>query len=371
MSEDSKPLYPFHFIDEGEDVPWGHVSYKLADLGFKDSMTESGWLGGNTLSELIGTYFERLVGDNSFEFYGTQFPVLLKTIETKAFQPLQMNVADDVAEQRYDSFGKKALWYVEDARPGSRLVLGFNRKVEAEDFYNRCQNGTLMDVLNIVNPSAGDAFLIEPGTVFAAGPGLKILEISECSELTLPLAKLDPSYDIGDQEGLTEAFDMINYGKYEFLKMLVDPKMPQNPYTSGIASCDEFNVSKIDLKNVLHVSSDEAIGFTVYYCLSGRTSIQVPKPGSEPVKAGTMPLPETLDRYELKAGQVILMPAELTDFYLVPAEDNTVLLETVVEKRKVRDSYTNAEVDPSTLGDINISDSESDDSVDPHLREWN
>ena len=98
MSEGDKPLYPFHLIDEGEDLPWGHVSYKLADLGFKDSMIESGWLGGNTLSELIGTYFERVVGDNSFEFYGTQFPVMLKVIETKAFQPLQVNVADDVAQ---------------------------------------------------------------------------------------------------------------------------------------------------------------------------------------------------------------------------------------------------------------------------------
>lgn len=374
MSEGDKPLYPFHLIDEGEDLPWGHVSYKLADLGFKDSMIESGWLGGNTLSELIGTYFERVVGDNSFEFYGTQFPVMLKVIEAKAFQPLQVNVADDVAQQRYDSFGKTALWYVEEARQDARIALGFNKDVPAEEFYRRCKDGTVQGVLNIFTPRKGDAFLIKPGTVFAAGPGLKILEIAESSEMTFQLAELFHQHQVDASElMLDEAFDLIDFKKYcpAALRNPLHEVPKQLPYTKAISSCDEFSVSRIGLQNLLHVSVEDAVGFTVYYCLSGKASVQVPKAGSEPVRAGTMPLPENLDRYELREGQILLMPAEVTDFYLVPAEDGTDLLEIVVDNRKVRDSYTNENVEPSSFGDVRRDDSTDDNAPDPHVGYWN
>ena len=70
MEDNNRKLYPLRFVDEGADVPWGHVSYQIADLGFKDSMIDNGWFGGNTLSELMGTYLERVVGDDVFEFYG-------------------------------------------------------------------------------------------------------------------------------------------------------------------------------------------------------------------------------------------------------------------------------------------------------------
>lgn len=74
MEDNNRKLYPLRFVDEGADVPWGHVSYQIADLGFKDSMIDNGWFGGNTLSELMGTYLERVVGDDVFEFYGLQVP---------------------------------------------------------------------------------------------------------------------------------------------------------------------------------------------------------------------------------------------------------------------------------------------------------
>lgn len=108
MEDNNRKLYPLRFVDEGADVPWGHVSYQIADLGFKDSMIDNGWFGGNTLSELMGTYLERVVGDDVFEFYGLQFPVMVKVMDVTAWQPLQMNAADDIAAERYDSFGKTA-----------------------------------------------------------------------------------------------------------------------------------------------------------------------------------------------------------------------------------------------------------------------
>ncbi len=65
-------------------------------------MVDNGWFGGNTLSELMGTYLERVVGDDVFEFYGLQFPVMVKVMDVTGWQPLQMNASDEIAAERYE-----------------------------------------------------------------------------------------------------------------------------------------------------------------------------------------------------------------------------------------------------------------------------
>lgn len=344
MENDNRKLYPLRFVDEGADVPWGHVSYQIADLGFKDSMVDNGWFGGNTLSELMGTYLERVVGDDVFEFYGLQFPVMVKVMNVTGWQPLQMNASDEIAAERYDSFGKTALWYIQDAAPGAELLLGFDRDIDPAEFYTRCQYGTVKEVLNVVRPRKGEAYLIKPGTVFAAGPGLKIVEIAESSEMAFNLHNW--GIDLPDSEELLleEAFDLIDFGK----------STPEPVTGDKLAACPEFVVTKLDLKDGLHIFSDQPGSFAVYYCVSGEVSVQIPTENDKGQK--------DMETYSLKSGHSILVPSELNDFYLIPSARGTVLLETLVEKRTVKDSYTNQEVEPNSLAEA--------ETPDPHIREW-
>lgn len=344
METDNRKLYPLRFVDEGADVPWGHVSYQVADLGFKDSMVDNGWFGGNTLSELMGTYLERVVGDDVFEFYGLQFPVMVKVMDVTGWQPLQMNASDEIAAERYDSFGKTALWYILEARPDSELMLGFNRDVDPSEFYTRCQEGSVREVMNIVRPRAGEAFLINPGTVFAAGPGLRIVEIAECSELAFNLHNWGVELPDSEELLLEEAFDLIDFRKL----------VPEPVTGDKLASCPEFVVTRLDLKDGLHIFSDQPGSFAVYFCVSGEAVIQVPV---EDGKGG-----KSMESYTLKSGHSILVPSELNDFCLMPSARETVLLEALVEKRLIRDSYTNQEVEPDSI--------EEAQAPDPHVREW-
>ena len=345
MEDNNRKLYPLRFVDEGADVPWGHVSYQIADLGFKDSMIDNGWFGGNTLSELMGTYLERVVGDDVFEFYGLQFPVMVKVMDVTAWQPLQMNAADDIAAERYDSFGKTALWYVQEAAPGAELLLGFNRDIDPAEFYARCQDGTVKDVLNIVKPRKGEAFLIKPGTVFAAGPGLKIVEIAESSELVFNLHNWGVELPDSEELLLEEAFDLIDFKKY----------IPESVTGDKLAVCPEFVVTKLDLKDGLHIFSEQPGGFAVYYCASGEASVQIQVENDRGSKS--------VESYSLKSGHSILVPSEVNDFFLIPAARGTVLLEAIVEKRLVKDSYTDQEVEPSSIVEA--------EAPDPHVREGN
>lgn len=318
------------FLDNSSQTPWGRVSYKIADLGFVNSMVAEGWFGGNTLEELMGTYMERVVGDDAFEYYGLQFPILIKEIQTSGWQPLQVNVPDGEAEQRYDSLGKAAMWHVLEAEPNAKLYLGLKRNVEPEDFYRRCLEGRIEEILNEFHPVRGDSFTIEPGTVFAAGPGLTILEISESSELTFNIHDLGSNLSGDDPLFLEEAFDLITFLKY-----------------SPAAEREEFKVTRMDLKDPLHIFSDQPGPFSTYSCVSGEAIIQ-PGPGAE-----------SFTQVNFKAGQTVLVPSEVNDILLLPAREGTVLLETTVERRTDPDSY---------IGD---SQPDSADSPDPHLRIWN
>jgi len=365
MEETSKKLYPMRFVEKEAEMPWGQVCYQIADLGAIDSMVYDGWLGGNNLSELMGTFLERVVGDDAFEFYGLQFPILVKVMKTSGRQPLQINAADDVAEERYDSFGKTAFWFVKEASEDASLFLGLNRDVEAGEFYRRCKEGTAWEILNEIHPKAGDCFVIKPGTVHAAGPGLTIVEISECSELSFNL-----------ETELEEAFDLIDFHRFVSpaaltprstsasrtpppttsavppltwprVATVAEGSMPSEDSGKGckLAECDEFKVTKFDLENPLHIFSDQPGSFAIYHCISGEAFVQAP------TESGGY------ENYPLKAGASILVPSEVNDFMLFPAADKTVLLEATVERRTLPDSYTDGKP--------------ADDTPDPHVRQWN
>ena len=121
MENENKKLTPMRFLSDRKEMPWGAVEYKLADLGFIDSMASEGWLKGNNLSDIMQTYLERVVGETSFNWYGTQFPVLVKKLTVKGRTSLHVTADDEVAEQRYD-----AIWLIYSDMPvhpkGGRVI---------------------------------------------------------------------------------------------------------------------------------------------------------------------------------------------------------------------------------------------------------
>ena len=205
---DEKKLTPMRFQPEKVERKWGVAEYRIADLGYIDSVALDGWLSGNSISDIMQTYLERFTGEVPFEYYGTQFPVMVKWLDIKGRTSLHVNPDDEAAEQRYDAFGKTALWYVAAAGADAKLFLGFNREVTAEEFYRKCLDGTVEELLNVVKPKVGEHYLVTPGMVHAA-QDVRLLEVAESSELWFRL------HAWGDEEAelhLEEAFDLIDAG---------------------------------------------------------------------------------------------------------------------------------------------------------------
>ena len=97
---EEKRLYPLGFCSLADSYPWGTDEFLLADLGYRDSLIRDGWLAGNSMSELMDTYMDRVVGENAFEFWGRQFPLQVKRISVNGTMPLRVHPDAETAVQR-------------------------------------------------------------------------------------------------------------------------------------------------------------------------------------------------------------------------------------------------------------------------------
>ena len=375
-----KKLYPLRFIPIASRRPWGGTalvkelnkefaecdedgnetiigpeeligeSWEIADMGSEDSVVKEGWLAGNTLSDIMETYLEKIVGEDVYNRYGRQFPLLIKFLDINDRLSVQVHPDDEIAAERYDALGKSEIWYILDAKPGARIYAGFNRDMTAQELYDRCHDGTVEEVLNVIYPKKGDSLYITPGTVHAADGGILVAEIQESSDLTFRL------YDWGRENDpatarplhLDEAIDLIDYRKFdESLYTRADGchcheegeecHCHDAEKTVGtIVESPQFNVSRLRLTDPLHIYTEKFGSFIIYICIEGAASVQVP---SENEKGEAC-----MTSHELVKGDTILIPADMEDFYLVPRDRSTVLLEAVTRPEDEIDGY----IDPST-----------------------
>ena len=315
------------FKPEQVERKWGLVEYRIADLGYIDSVALDGWLGGNSISDIMQTYLERFTGEVPFENYGTQFPVMVKWLDIKGRTSLHVNPDDEAAEQRYDAFGKTALWYVAATGPDAKLYLGFKRDVTATEFYEKCLDGTVEELLNVIKPEVGEHYLVTPGMVHAA-QDVRLLEVAESSELWFRL------HAWGDTESelhLEEAFDLIDFKAY---RMPRPAKGNPEAVMEKLAVTPQFTVNEIRLRDAVRVT-DQGGSFRLYACVKGAGAVEV----------------DGMDRLRFKEGDAVLVPAELKDFVLVPTDRDTLVLEALLEPRHEPDAYIDPSAEPFLKGE--------------------
>ncbi|MBQ9192916.1 MAG: hypothetical protein IJ156_04275 [Bacteroidales bacterium] len=338
---EEKRLTPMRFQPERVERKWGVVEYRIADLGYIDSVALDGWLQGNSISDIMQTYLERLTGEVPFENYGTQFPVMVKWLDIQGRTSLHVNPDDEAAEQRYDAFGKTALWYVAAAGPEARLYLGFKRDVTASEFYEKCLDGTVEDLLNVVKPKVGEHYLVTPGMVHAA-QDVRLLEVAESSELWFRLhAWNDPESELH----LEEAFDLIDFKAWRM------PRSKGNPEAvmEKLAVTPQFTVSEIRLRDPLRIT-DQGGSFRLYACVRGAGAVEA----------------EGMDALRFQGGDAVLVPAELKNFILAPTDRDTLLLEAILEPRHEKDAYIDPSAEPFLKGE-DYSGLEGEELPDPEL----
>jgi len=325
-------LYPLKFTPIYKDKIWGGnkiktflnkdygslpncgESWEISGVEGNISVVSNGYLAGNNLEELIEVYMSDLVGENTYDAYGNEFPLLIKFIDANDDLSIQVHPDDKVARERHNAYGKTEMWYVVQADKGAKLQSGFNQTVDEDKYLFKLEHNELTDILNFEEVSAGDVFFIPAGRVHAIGKGILLAEIQQTSDITYRIYDYDRCDAQGNPRELHTdlAIGVIDYTYVDEVKSTYQTKANQSVQ---LASCPYFTTNLLEMNQAVEKDYSQLDSFVIYMCLEGPIHIES-NMGSE----------------VLSIGETVLLPATIETVFLHSLNPSAKLLEVYIDQ---------------------------------------
>ncbi len=248
-------------------------SWELSAVAGDVSVVANGDLLGTSLQELIDKDAEKLLGKSVLDRFGKDFPILIKFIDAKQDLSIQLHPNDELARERHNSFGKTEMWYIMDADEGANLIVGFNKKVEKEEYAKSLEEDTLLDLLNYEQVKEGDTFFINTGKIHAIGAGVLLAEIQQTSDVTYRVFDFNRRDKNGNLRELhtEQALDAIDYKKKDDFKVTY---IDQTDRVNNMVTCPYFTTNYIHLTADIQQDVKSRDSFTIYMCVGGSATIE-------------------------------------------------------------------------------------------------
>lgn len=318
-------LYPFKFTPLYKDKIWGGQKIKtvlkqdFGELpncgeawlisGVENSQTvvSNGNLAGNELNELVEVFMGDLVGDDIYEQFGEQFPLLIKILDSNDWLSIQVHPDDELAQKRKIGNGKTEMWYVMQADKDAELIAGFNQEMDREKYLESFNDGKLKDILNVEKVKQGDVFFMPAGRIHALGPGCLIAEIQQTSDTTYRIYDWDRIDQAGMKRELhvEEALDAIDFKQYDSYKTKYTPTLNKTVKAVG-SKC--FTTNYLELDQALLKDYSEIDSFVILLCTEGSFSLDWVE-----------------DAVQVNAGECVLIPNVIGEVELFPKEKCKIL----------------------------------------------
>lgn len=318
-------LYPLKFEPLLKEKVWGGTSlvnhyHKNADPSLKFgesweisavadniSVVSNGFLAGNNLEELIEVYMGDITGDSVYEKFGNEFPILIKFLEARENLSVQVHPDNALARERHNAYGKTEMWYILESEKDSKIYTGFREPVTKSEFVDSLNNGNLVNLLNIENPSAGDVFFTPAGRIHAIGAGIILVEIQQTSDITYRIYDWDRKENTGKPRELHTdlALDALNFKAAGKTMFHSEPVLNK---TSNLVNCEFFTTNIISFNESIEKDYNLIDSFVIYICTEGEFLIRWDDNSEAVIK-----------------GETVLLPAMIKDVVLEPSMDTTLL----------------------------------------------
>jgi len=257
-----------------------------------------------------GIVFTEFLGANNFQFFGYNFPLLIKFLDAKTDLSVQVHPDNEMAKTHHDSFGKTEMWYIMDSDEDANIVLGLKDKTTNPELLNHITAENVETVFNRENVTKGDSFFIPAGKIHAIGAGVLAAEIQQTSDLTYRVYDWDRTDDQGQKRELhtqlaeqaTKQFDSNGKAEYQL----------KSNESASLVNCDYFTTNILNVNDTFMKSYAHLDSFVIFMCVEGTATIT----------AGGI-------TESLKMGETILLPAVTND--MVFTSDNAKLLEVYVD----------------------------------------
>ncbi|MCY6959875.1 type I phosphomannose isomerase catalytic subunit [Clostridium brassicae] len=273
-----------------DNLPDGYIgeSWDVACHKNGISVVANGALKGKRFDKVIKEYGHSLVGT---EVSIEKFPLLVKLINAREDLSVQVHPNDEYAKKYENEYGKTEAWYVIEAKPGAKLVLG-TKNCSKQQFAKAIKEEKSDKYLNVVEVKKGDYFFINSGLVHAIGEGLIIAEIQQNSDVTYRVY----DYGRGRDVHIEKSLDVINFDLEA--KKISKNQVEEFDGFSRVILCENgyFGMEKYSIRKKLKDNSDVK-KFFIITCVEGNGKIILNNLEEKIKKGDSYLIPATLGKY--------------------------------------------------------------------------
>lgn len=284
-------IIPFKHLDS--DLTNVGESWEISGVKNNETVVDGGEYDGTPLNVLVERLGPKLVGQDNYERFGNEFPLLIKFIDARDDLSIQVHPTDEIALRQGRRRGKTEMWYLMSSDKGAKLYSGLKKKITPEEYAAMVENDTICDALAQYEVKEDDVFFLPAGRIHAIGAGCFLAEIQQTSDVTWRIYDFKRKDKDGNYRELhtKQAAEAINYNVEKDYRTNYLPEKNQGV---NLVSCPYFNTAVYDLNEPMTIDYSELDSFVILIGLSGEGSVTDAKGNTTSLKAGeTILLPAT------------------------------------------------------------------------------
>ena len=284
-------------------------SWEISGVKDNETIVANGPDKGKSLNQLVCEQKAKLVGEENYQRFGDEFPLLVKFIDARQDLSIQVHPDDETARRQGKSRGKTEMWYTLESAPGAHLYNGLKKKITPEEYEQMVANDTIVDALARYEVKEGDVFFIPAGRIHAIGSGCFVAEIQETSDVTYRIYDYKRKDKDGNYRELhtKEAAQSIDYTVLPNYRAGYEPILNEGVQ---LVECPYFTTAVYDLTEPMTLDYSELDSFVILIAVKGEGTIKA-----------------NGEEMTFKMGDTILLPATTTE---VKIEGTIKFLETFV-----------------------------------------
>ena len=259
-------IIPFkHLNDTLENVG---ESWEISGVKDNETIVSEGEYKGKSLNQLVRELKGKLVGQENYERFGDEFPLLIKFIDARQDLSIQVHPTDEIAHRQGKTRGKTEMWYALESDPGAQLYNGLKQQITPEQYKQMVENDTITDALARYEVNEGDVFFIPAGRIHAIGAGCFVAEIQQTSDVTYRIYDFKRKDKNGNYRELhtKEAAESIDYNVLPDYRTAYEPKQNEGVQ---VVSCPYFTTTVYDLMEPMTLDYSELDSFVILIAVKG------------------------------------------------------------------------------------------------------
>ena len=300
-------IIPFKHLDTQMEAVG--ESWEISGVKGNETIVANGKDKGKSLNQLVREQKGRLVGEENYQRFGDEFPLLIKFIDACQDLSIQVHPDDETAHRLGKTRGKTEMWYVLESAPGAMLYNGLKKKITPEEYEEMVENDTITEALARYEVSEGDVFFIPAGRIHAIGAGCFVAEIQQTSDITYRIYDYKRKDKNGNYRELhtKEAAESIDFRIYD--NQHINYTLSKNEGVQ-VVSCPHFTTAVYDLTEPMTLDYSELDSFVILIAVKGQGKLICED-----------------EEITFQMGDTVLLPATTQE---VKVEGNVKFLETYV-----------------------------------------